>query len=428
MELITRKEICSAWREAVSRELIASDDTSVIFVNFSIIQDRVRRLREAFPEDTLHAVAIKTNPLAAVLKFLNELDVGFEAASLPEVRLARNAGLINERIILDSPAKTRSEIQMLMREYPGMRVNADSLAELHRYPAVGSGLRLGIRINPLVVSDTVGYMNVGGSKSKFGEPISNRGRIIEACLARNDIECLHIHIGSQFVDAGPTIQAVGAVLELAEEVNARSAQQRIRCLNLGGGFPVNFFPDSSPFRIEDYASALRDSCPRLFDGTYQLITEYGRYVHANACWAVSDVEYVKPAGDQVNLIVHLGADMFLRECYNPGDWHHEMFLIDGQGIEKNGKTITTSVAGPLCFGGDFVRISFSLPPAEPGDRLVIQDVGANTFSLWSRHCSRPFPKVISYESPPGSSGPVKMRVARPREDIDSIVNFWNGGP
>jgi diaminopimelate decarboxylase len=426
VELITREQMCRAWQEAVSGGLIDAEDVAVVFMNFSIIEDRIRRLRAAFPVSTLHAVAIKTNPLAAVLKFLAELGVGLEAASVPEVHLARNAGLRNERIILDSPAKTQREIQMLMGHYPGMRVNADSLAELDRYPAHGSGFSLGLRINPLVVSDTVGYMNVGGPSSKFGEPIRNRGRIIDACLARNDLDCLHVHIGSQFADARPTIQAVAAVLDLAEEVNAQSGQQRIRWLDLGGGFPVNTLPDRSPLRIEDYASALRDNCPRLFDGTYRLITEYGRYVHANACWAVSDVEYVKPAGDQVNLIVHLGADMFLRECYNPGDWHHEMFLLDREGVQKNGQLATTSVAGPLCFGGDFIRTTFSLPKAESGDRIVIQDVGANTFSLWSRHCSRPFPKVISYETPDGSSAPRHMRVARPREDLDSIVNFWNG--
>jgi diaminopimelate decarboxylase len=425
VEIVTPQEICTVCQLAQSNGLIAPEDTSVIFLNFSIIRDRVERLRSLFPPGTLHAVAIKTNPLTTVLDFLGTLDVGLEAASLPEVLLARHAGLSSAQIVFDSPAKTTAEIDLLCRQFPGLRVNADSLAELARYPQAGCGLQLGFRVNPLINSDTVGYMNVGGPNSKFGEPISNRARIVDACLAWKDVDCLHLHIGSQISDFAPTISAIKSMVELAEEINARSPEQKIRFLNLGGGFPVNYFRDSSPWKLEDYVARLKSDCPVLFDDRYRLITEYGRYVHANAGWVVTDVEYVKAVGDGDNLVVHVGADMFLRECYNPGDWHHEIFLIDRAGCQKRGPEVACHIAGPLCFGGDFVRTSIPMTRAEPGDRVVIQDVGANTFSLWSRHCSRPFPKVITYQTPPEAAGPVEMKIAKQRETIESIIDFWS---
>lgn len=410
--------IARLWRDACTKGIIDTDDSAVLFQDLSYISDRYNRLVTAFPEDTLHAVAVKTNPLVSVLKHINELGAGMEAASMPEVVLARHAGTPTDRIVFDSPAKTESEIRQLVADFPDLRVNCDSLSELSRYPA-DSGLRLGLRVNPLVSSDSIGYMNVGTSESKFGEPISNRDNIIAMCCEHHDLDCLHVHLGSQFSDFSPTINGIGLIVELADEINTLCNEAKIRTLNIGGGFPVNYFHDQAVYEVEPYVAALRAELPRLFDGTYSLITEFGRFVHANAGWGISRIEYVKPAGQNTNLITHLGADMFLRECYNPGDWHHEVFLLDAEGNLKSGPLIDCNIAGPLCFGGDFVRRSVKVPVPVPGDWLVVQDTGANTFSLWSRHCSRQFPKVIS------CNGLKELKVAKQRESTDSLIQFWS---
>lgn len=60
--------------------------------------------------------------------------------------------------------------------------------------------------------------------------------------------------------------------------------------------------------------------------------------------------------------------------------------------------------------------------AQEGDLLVIQDIGANTFALWSRHCSRPFPKVIAYNSDMNGAD---MHIAKERESFASIRDFWS---
>jgi len=250
-------------------------------------------------------------------------------------------------------------------------------------------------------------------------PLSNREQIISECLAHTSLDCLHVHLGSQFSDFAPTIRGIGLILELANDINRLGKKKKIRTLNIGGGFPVNYHHDQQAFEIEHYVNALRNELPRLFDGSYSLITEFGRYVHANAGWSMSRIEYVKPAGNSTNVITHLGADMFLRECYNPGDWYHEMFLLDAQGNEKSGLPVACNIAGPLCFGGDFIRRTVDLPEPSPGDWLAVQDTGANTFSLWSRHCSRQFPKVIS------CVGTNDIKIAKQRESIDSIIGFWS---
>lgn len=419
MDRPDQDHIAEILRKAWVEGLIDEDDSAVLFQDLSFIDDRYRTLVEAFPEDTLHAVAVKTNPLVSVLKHINKLGAGMEAASMPEVILARHAGTALENIVFDSPAKTESEIKQLLGNFLNLRVNCDSLSELRRYPRSSCGLRLGLRVNPLISSDSIGYMNVGTSESKFGEPISHRDSIIAMCCEYQDLDCLHVHLGSQFSDFSPTISGIRLIVELADEINALCVESKIRTLNIGGGFPVNYFHDQPAFHIETFVKALSEQIPSLFDGTYSLITEFGRFVHANAGWAISRVEYVKSGGKNANLITHLGADMFLRECYNPGDWHHEMFLMDANGELKSGPLLECNIAGPLCFGGDFVRKSAMIPEPAPGDYLVLQDTGANTFSLWSRHCSRQFPKVISCH------GKKELKIAKQRESTDSIVQFWS---
>ena len=110
--------------------------------------------------------------------------------------------------------------------------------------------------------------------------------------------------------------------------------------------------------------------------------------------------------------------MFLRECYNPGSWFHKISTLGTDFMIKKGPSSATDVAGPLCFGGDYIRRGVLLPDVSPDDWLAIHDVGANSFSLWSRHCSRPFPKVIAMDAGFAS-------VKKERESLESVISFWS---
>ena len=205
----------------------------------------------------------------------------------------------------------------------------------------------------------------------------------------------------------------------------RSTTRRVRgkssASTSAAAFPVNY-GGGEPYRIEHYADRLQHDCPELFDGTFGLITEFGRYVYANAAWAVSRIEYVKRTADHTTLITHAGADMFLRECYNPDDWQIRMSVMDGAGQFQTGGRIPTDVAGPLCFGGDVLARGVELPDTRSSDRVVLHDIGANTFALWSRHCSRPFPKVLGLRSVDRDFG---VEIIKARESYESIVAFWS---
>jgi diaminopimelate decarboxylase len=157
----------------------------------------------------------------------------------------------------------------------------------------------------------------------------------------------------------------------------------------------------------------------LFSPDVRLVTEFGRAIQANCGIAVSRVEYVKPAPQLA--VIHLGADYLLRPVYRPEDWSHEFFVLDSRGMPKAGSPSCVSIAGPLCFAGDLLARDILLPPIEPGDWVVIRDVGAYTLSMWSRHCNRGIPVVLGYD--PRREAP--LRVLRRAETPADIVRFWS---
>ena len=72
--------------------LITQSDSAVIFYDLSLIRKKIDELKKYFPPNTLHTAAIKANPLFNILRFIQKLNMGTEAASLPELFLAQQAG------------------------------------------------------------------------------------------------------------------------------------------------------------------------------------------------------------------------------------------------------------------------------------------------------------------------------------------------
>jgi len=168
------------------------------------------RFDAGFPVDALHTVAIKANPVGKVLKLFLERGMGAEvrcdetdaggwaprwppttrpcrqppahlkppvhpstqpnlnqakAASLGELAQALAVGFPRDRIVFDSPAKTRTELAFALQQ--GVAVNLDNFQELERAVEIlaahpqwlkrDGGQLVGLRINP-----QVGFGYLGG--------------------------------------------------------------------------------------------------------------------------------------------------------------------------------------------------------------------------------------------------------------------------
>lgn len=412
-----RDEIALVVDAAKRDGLVGHDVRAAIFHDLGLLDARLAQLAASFPEPALHTIAIKANPLVEVLRAVVAGGYGLEAASFEEVHLAVAAGCAPDRIVFDSPAKTRDELVRSLEL--GIRINADSLDELRRIDelrADGSTSIVGLRVNPLVGAGSIGTTSVAAADSKFGVPINRIGPELRTMFRADWLRCLHVHVGSQGCTVEQLVGAAEAVVRLRDELRADGSV--VDHVDIGGGLPVDYDEHSTAPTIEEYVTALRRGVPELFDGS-TILTEFGRAVHAGCGWAVTRVEYVKEHGAAPTAVVHLGADFLMRPVYQPDFWRHRFTAIDhdpGTPLES------WRIAGPLCFGGDIIGRGVPLPRLGPDDHLVIHDVGAYTLSTWSRHCSRGMPAVYGYRL---GDDDVDIELLRRAEEPEDIVRLWS---
>jgi diaminopimelate decarboxylase len=415
---LSAQKISSVLSKALENNQFSREDSAVIFQDLSFLRQHIQQLKEYFPGSTLHAIAAKANPLPAVLKFLLPLDVGVECATLSEVFIAQKCGYDPNKIVFDSPAKTVDELEYALKA--GIHINADSFNELDRIKGLLEKIKsesiIGLRVNPQVGAGKISITSVAGKYSKFGVPIAEFGEDIIAFYKNNDwLNGIHMHIGSQGCSLEQLIEAATILNTLLGKIKGD-----VEWVDIGGGLPVEYIEDDSSPSMQQYAVALKKHVPDLFTGGYKLITEFGRFVHANAGWTASRVEYVKSYSGTLTAVIHVGADQLMRRCYQPENWHHDLSVADKYGkLKPPGKTKKYTIAGPLCFGGDIIARDIELPIIEEGDFILIHDTGAYTLSMWSRHTSRQIPKVLGYEN-----DGEKFEVLKKRESLEDVYDFW----
>lgn len=399
--------------------LIGPDAPAAVFHDIDLFERRLDELLGAFDVPTLHALAVKANPLVALLRIAVDRGIGLEAASIEEVHVALAAGCPPDRIVFDSPAKTAAELSESLAL--GVRVNADNFDELRRVIRLRRATStsvVGLRVNPLIGEGSIPITSVGGRTSKFGEPLDGVLEPLAELAAEHPwITGLHSHIGSQGVGIDAHVAAARVVADLRDRLHDRLGRPQFDQVDLGGGATTDYVGET-PVVPRRFAGELVGAAPSLFDGSATIVTEFGRAIQANCGWAWSAVEYVKRTDGRPNAVIHLGADFLLRPVYQPEHWRHR---ISSPNRPPSGGD-RWMVSGPLCFAGDVLGHEFELGDLRPGDDVVVHDVGAYTLSMWSRHCSRGIPAVIGYRIDDGTP---QLTVLRARETPADVAAFWS---
>ncbi len=342
---------------------------------------RLNLLREFFPDDTLHAIAIKTNNHPEVLKHIASRGFGLEAASIEEVKLAQIAGVPPNKIVFDSPVKTKGEIKYCHENLCGALINVNCLEEIKRYPKNFS-CKLGLRINPLIDVDTDKNLNVSKINSKFGVPFTKQNEIFNILTESDQFTAIHYHIGSGISDFEPNLKAFKLLSKFISRVNNTRVKKGILTpidtLDIGGGIDFELERENG---LKMFTENLLKEYKK---SELKLVTEFGKFIHVNNSFVSSSVEYItKNTPASHNAFIHLGADLFLRKVYSSIKIDYPVSVVGKQGNQQNYR-----IVGPLCFAGDVLYESIDLPILNEGDEILIFNTGANTYSMWSRHCSR----------------------------------------
>lgn len=359
---------------------LTSDKANYFYLK-EALHYRLNLLKEFFPSDTLHAIAIKTNNHPEVLKYIASKGFGLEAASIEEVKLAQTAGVPTNKIVFDSPVKTKNEIKYCHENLHGALINVNCLEEIKRYPK-DFNCKLGLRINPLIDVNTDKNLNVSKINSKFGVPFTKKDEIFHVLTESDQFTALHFHIGSGISDFEPNLKAYKLLSKFILKVNKTRIEKGIftliDTLDIGGGIDFELEKENG---LKDFTRSLNEEHKNT---DLKLVTEFGKFIHENNSFVSSSVEYItKNTPETHNAFIHVGADLFLRKIYSSMKIDYPISVVGKQGLQQKYR-----IVGPLCFAGDVLYESIELPILEEGDEILILNTGANTYSMWSRHCSR----------------------------------------
>ncbi|MGW5850026.1 diaminopimelate decarboxylase [Streptomyces sp. NPDC055254] len=420
-------------RAAVAQGLVGGEEPLVCLLDVAGIRAAAAELTAAFAAavapgtPVLHAFAVKAAPLVPVLRLLSDAGLGCEVAGPGELALARAAGVPARDTVLDSPAKTVAELGEALTA--GIAVNVDNRQELGRLdallgsrPAGAPHPPIGVRINPQTGAGSIGALSTATATSKFGIALRDPGArawLVRAFADRPWLTRLHTHSGSQGVPLTLMAEGVRELHALAEEINRAVGRRQVDTLDIGGGLPVDFSSDTGGPTYAQYAAALRAAVPALFDGSYGLVTEFGRSLLAKQGLVLARVEYTKTAGGRAVAVTHAGVQLATRTVYAPAEWPLRILPYDARGAPKTGPPVAQDIAGPACFAADLLATGRELPELAPGDLIGVPDTGAYFFTAHYGYNSLPRPAVHGYTLTP--SGRVRFAVVRPGQPLADLV-------
>ena len=416
-----KSQVCQAL---VAQGLLADCD-SLSMVDVDGLRNTVRRLTRTFPDHFLHTFAVKSNLYVPILEVIGSEGMGAEVASPGEFELAKKAEIPFPNIVFDGPVKKTDEILQALDL--GIAINIDNFQE---FEIVADYFRnqtstsiVGFRINPQIGAGSVALSSTATLTSKFGVGLQDPGvreKLLDLYQSHNFLNALHVHVGSVGSPLSLMTEGAEAILSLAREINDRVGNQQVRTIDIGGGLSVNFESDDDSPTFEDYASALQASSPELFDGSYKVITEFGRAIVAKNAFTIARIAYTKTMGGRPIALCHAGGHNLMRTIFQPEDWAKRVTALNSHGQVKSGTKVPQDVAGPLCFSGDIIAHERPLPELVPGDLVFVHDTGAYMFTNHFYYNAKPYDPVFGFESQGEEFRFIRFKAGQTLENLTSM--------
>ncbi|MCG5517366.1 pyridoxal-dependent decarboxylase, exosortase A system-associated [Ectothiorhodospira sp. 9100] len=345
----------------------------------ALLTRRVAHLREHLPPAIKLHYAMKANPMPALVGHMAGLVDGIDVASAGELKVALDAGADPAEISFAGPGKQDTELRQAVAA--GILVNIESFREVDILAKasreLGLPARVAVRVNPDFELKSSG-MKMGGGPKQFGVDAEQvpelLARIGDAQLA---FEGFHLFAGSQNLKADSIIEAQRQCFDLALRL-AEDAPGPVKFLNLGGGFGIPYFPGEQPLDIapvgDNLKTIVEEAAVKL--PHTEIVIELGRYLVGEAGVYVCRILDRKISRGHPFLVTDGGLHQHLSASGNFGQIIRKNYPVAiGTRMEDTPRE-TASVVGPLCTPLDLLADRMELPPAQPGDLVVIYQSGA----------------------------------------------------
>ena len=397
-------------------EVAEAVGTPAFVYNADAIRARYRELDAAFAA-VPHRIhfAVKANGNLGVLRILRDLGAGADIVSGGELARALAAGFAPADIVFSGVGKTEDELRTATRTGVG-HINVESVEELELLARISAEeartVRIGIRVNPDVTTDTHPYISTGSSGIKFGVPLDRVMEAAELALRspRLELTTIAMHLGSQLTDAAPFAQGLEKLIELAGAMRSLGITT-LRSIDIGGGLGIRYRNEPAL----DPGSLAALVLPMVAPLGLTLELEPGRFLVGSAGVMLTTVLYRKTSGGKSFVVVDAGMNDLVR----PSHYQAYHAIVE---VRRRARPVEhVDVVGPVCETGDFIALDRELPGVEPGELLAVLGAGAYGFVMSSNYNTRPRPPEVIVD---GAS----FWVARPRERVESLYEGERTGP
>jgi diaminopimelate decarboxylase len=369
------------------------------------MKKQVRRLQSAFGAFP-HRIqyACKANNNLAVMALMRAAGTGLDAVSIQEVELGLRAGYSAAEILFTPNCVPFEEIARAVEL--GVILNIDNIAVLEQFGAnYGGRVPVCIRINPHILGGGNGHIQTGHIDSKFGISIFQLRHILRVVKAYGmHVKGLHMHTGSDILDADVFLQAADVLFSAALEFDG------LESLDFGSGFKVAYRNDDTVTDVEALGTRIAerlDGFTREYGRQVEVWFEPGKFLVSEAGLLLVRCSTVKQTVSTVFVGVDSGQNHLLRpKLYDA--YHRIVNLSNPDGVER-----VYSVVGYICETDTFAW-DRKLAEVRVGDVLALANAGAYGYAMSSNYNARPRPaEVLTLDG--------EAHLIRRRETVDDLL-------
>lgn len=366
-------------------ELVKTYGSPLYVYDGEKIKTQVKAIQEAFSSVKLKIkYATKALSNINILKLMKQAGTGVDAVSIEEVKLCMHAGFTAEEIMFTPNSVSFHEIQEAVNL--GVMINIDNIPMLEHFGTFyGNKVPLCIRLNPHILAGGNAKISVGHIDSKFGVSILQLKHVLKVVEAYDlDIIGLHVHTGSDILDADVFLKGAEILFDAAREFKG------LKFLDFGGGFKVAYKQGDIATDIQDVGKKVSEAFKAFckeYGTDLEIWFEPGKFLVSECGILLTTVNVVKSTPASTFVGVDTGLNHLIRPMMY--DAHHDVVNIS----KLEGPERVYTIVGYIC-ETDTLAADRKLKEVKEGDVLAIKNAGAYGFSMASNYNSRLRPAEI----------------------------------